>query len=85
MVWERQPTPCGSGELAVISGVLALFRIPEPAWPKNRYARFWHAAYLRMSDYELREAAFRGGVRETLAEIGADFARMIARAFDLDC
>ena len=43
------------------------------------------AAYLRMSDYELREAAFRGGVRETLAEIGADFVRMIACPFDLDC
>ena len=47
---NAKPTPCGSGELAVISGVLALFRIPEPAWPKNRYARFWRAAYLRMSD-----------------------------------
>ena len=82
---NAKPTPCGSGELAVISGVLALFRVPEPARPKNRYARFWRAAYLRMSDYELREAAFRGGVRETLAEIGADFARMIACAFDLDC
>ena len=26
---------------------------------KNRYARFWRAAYLRMADCELRQAAFR--------------------------
>src|SRR5262249_33277007 len=39
--------------------------------PKNRYARFWRAAYLRMSD-ELRQAAFRGEVREPFAEVGAE-------------
>jgi hypothetical protein len=39
---------------------------------KNRYARFWRAAYLRMADCELRQAAFRGEVRELFDEIGAD-------------
>ena len=27
---------------------------------KNRYVRFWRAAYLRMADGELRVAVFRG-------------------------
>jgi len=40
--------------------------------PKNRYARFWRATYLRMADCELRQAAFRGQVWEPFAEIGAD-------------
>ena len=36
------------GELAWLE------RFPEPS--KNRYARFWRAAYLRMADCELRQA-----------------------------
>src|SRR5215470_12836192 len=40
--------------------------------PKNRYARSWRAAYLRMSDCGRRQGAFRGGIREHFAEIDAD-------------
>jgi hypothetical protein len=43
-----------------------------PERPKIRYARFWRAAYLRRADCELRQAAFRGEVREPFAEVGAE-------------
>ena len=50
----------------------AMYTDRHPERPKNRYARFWRAAYLRMSDYELRPVAFRGELREHFAEIGVD-------------
>ena len=59
-------------EAFMTSDRVAYFGYGDPERPKNRYARFWRAAYLRMSDCELRQATFRGEVREPLAEIGAE-------------
>jgi len=59
-------------EAFITSNCVAYFGYGDPERPKNRYARFWRAAYLRMSDCELRQATFRGEVREPLAEIGAE-------------
>ena len=57
---------------------------PGPERSKNRYASFWRAAYLRMSDCELRQAGFRRGSR-AFRRGRCRVGRMIVCAFDLDC